>query len=39
LFICGEADCPKVYYKALGKYVCTGKSSSSRGGDGDGNGE
>lgn len=37
--ICGEADCPKVYYKALGKYVCTGKSSSSRGGDGNGNGE
>jgi hypothetical protein len=34
--ICGESDCPKVYYKALGKYVCAGKSSSSKGGDGDG---
>lgn len=46
--LCGEQrekvlgqwkDCPKVYYKALGRYVCAGKSSSSRGGDGDGNGE
>jgi len=44
--LCGEAveiigqwkDCPKVYYKSLGRYVCTGKSSSSRGGD-NGNGE
>ena len=29
----------KVFYKALGKYVPAGKSSSSRGGDGNGNGE
>lgn len=36
--ICGEAECPKVYYKALGKYVCAGKSSSSKGGNG-GNGD
>ncbi len=33
---CGEENCPKVFYKALGKYVCAGKSSSSRGGNGNG---
>lgn len=41
--ICGEQhvlgqnkNCPKVYYKALGRRVCAGKSSSSRGGNGNG---
>lgn len=42
--ICGEETkvlgqwkgCPKVHYKALGRSVCAGKSSSSRGGNGDG---
>jgi len=46
--ICGEdtkvlgqwKGCPKVYYNALGRRVCAGKSSSSKGGDGgNGNGE